>query len=110
MPTSFKHSVKPTIGTTPEEVLTIPVGFRGTVIGCNLANITDYDTVNVDVFIVTEDSSPAYYVKGLTISPNSAVKIITNGEKLILPQNTGLRIVSDTPDSVSAVVSYVEIS
>lgn len=110
MPTSFKHAVKSTIGTTPEEVLTIPVGFRGTVIGCNLANITEYDTVNVDVFVVTEDSSPAYYIRGLTIAPNGAVKIITNGEKLILPQNTGLRIVSDTPDSVSAVVSYVEIS
>jgi hypothetical protein len=110
MPTSFKHAVKPTIGTTPEEVLTIPVGFRGTVIGCNLANITEYDTINVDVYVVTEDSTPAYYVRGLPISPNSAVKIITNGEKLILPQNTGLRIVSDTPDSVSAVVSYVEIS
>lgn len=92
------------------DVLAVETGYRATVIGCNLANITDYDTVNIDVFVYGEDSAPAYYVKGLTIPPNTAVKIISNGEKLILPANTGLRIVSDLADSVSAVVSYVEIS
>jgi hypothetical protein len=38
------------------------------------------------------------------------VKIITNGEKLILPETSGLRIVSDTANSVDTVVSYVELS
>lgn len=110
MPTTFKHAVNKNIGTTPVDVVQIPVGFRATVIGCNIANVTEYDNVSVDVFVVSEDSEQATYVKGLTISPNSAVKIITNGEKLILPETAGLGIKSDTADSIDVVVSYVEIS
>ena len=54
-------------------------------------------------------STAAYYIKGLIIPPYTSAKVITNGEKLILEPNTFLRIVSDTADSVDAVVSYVEI-
>jgi hypothetical protein len=110
MPTTFRHAVNKNIGTTPVDVVQIPVGFRATVIGCNIANVTDYDNVNVDVYVIGEGSEQATYVKGLTIGPNSAVKIITNGEKLILPEAAGLRIKSDIEDSIDVVVSYVEIS
>lgn len=110
MPTVFKHAVNTSIGTTPVDVVQIPEGVRATVIGCNLANVTDYDTINVDVFVVDEFSTQAYYVKGLVIPPNSAVKVITQGEKLILPAASGLRIVSDTEDSMDSTISYVEIS
>ena len=110
MPTIFKNATHSSIGTAPNDILTIEAGTRATVIGCNLANITDYDTVNIDVFVVGTDSVPVYYIKGLTIPPNSSVKLITNGEKLILPEFCSLRVVADLADSVSAVVSYVEIS
>ena len=110
MPTQFKHAVNTDIGTTPVDVLQIPAGVRATVIGCNLANVTEYDTVTVNVFVVDENSTQAHYVKGLPIPPNTSVKIITNGEKLILPETAGIRIVSDTADSVDATISYVEIS
>lgn len=110
MPTTFKNVTFNSIGDQPHDILTIGAGLRATVIGCNLANITDFDTVNVDVLILGTDSVPAYYIKGLTIPPNTSAKLITNGEKLILPEFCGLRIISDQPDSISAVVSYVEIS
>ena len=110
MPTQFKHSVNTGIGTTPVDVVQIPLGARATVIGCNLANITDYDTVVVNVFVVDENSTQAHYVRGLTIAPNSSVKLIANGEKLILPETAGLRIVTDTESSIDATVSYVEIT
>jgi hypothetical protein len=110
MPTTFKHAVNTGIGTSPVDVLQTPIGYRITVIGCNLANTTDYDVCVVDVYVVSEDSVEAVYIKGLPIPPNSSVKLITNGEKLILPETAGLRIVSDTETSVDAVVSYVEIS
>jgi hypothetical protein len=80
------------------------------VIGCNLANVTEYDTVVVDVQVVGSDSTVSYYVKGLAIPPNTAVKVITQGEKLILPESTGLRIITDTTDSIDSTISYVEIS
>ena len=110
MPTLFRHAVNTEIGTTPVDVLQVDVGVRVTVIGLNLANVTDYDTVVVNVYVIDENSTQAHYVRGLSISPNSTVKIITQGEKLILPETAGLRIVSDTEDSIDAVISYVEIS
>ena len=110
MPTLFRHAVNTDIGTTPVDVLQIPSGVRATVIGLNLANVTDFDTVNVNVFVIDENSTQAYYVRGLVIPPNTTAKIITQGEKLILPETAGIRIVSDTEDSVDATISYVEIS
>lgn len=110
MPTLFKHAVNTDIGTTPVDVLQIPLGVRATVIGLNLANVTDYDTVNVNVFVIDENSTQAHYVRGLVIPPNTTAKVITQGEKLILPETAGIRIVSDTEDSVDVTISYVEIS
>lgn len=110
MPTVFKHAVNTNIGTTPVDVLQVPAGVRATVIGCNLANVTDYDTIVVNVWVIDENSTQAHYVKELPIPPNTSVKIITNGEKLILPETAGLRIASDVEDSIDATISYVEIS
>ena len=105
MPTVFKHALVTQIGTNPTDVVEIGAGVRATVIGCNLANVTDYDTVVVDIQVVGADTTVAYYVKGLIIPPNTSVKVITQGEKLILPAETELRMVSDTADSVDATVS-----
>jgi hypothetical protein len=110
MPTVFKHAVNTAIGTTPVDVLQIPLGVRATVIGMNLANVTDFDTVNVNVFVIDENSTQAHYVRGLVIPPNTSVKVVTQGEKLILPEIAGIRIVSDLDDSVDSTISYVEIS
>ena len=110
MPTVFKHSLVTDIGTSPTDVVEIGGGVRATVIGCNLANTTDFDTVVADMFVVGADTTVAYYVRGLVIPPNTSVKVVTQGEKLILPETTILRIVTDTPDSIDATVSYVEIS
>lgn len=110
MPTVFKHSLVTQIGTVPTDVVTVGAGVRATVIGCNLANVTEYDTVIADIQVIGADTTVSYYVKGLAIPPNTAVKVITQGEKLILPETTGLRITTNTTDSIDVTVSYVEIS
>jgi hypothetical protein len=110
MPTVFKQAVVTDIGTTPVDIIQIPEGVRATVIGCNLANTSDYDTVVVDVLVVDENSTAGNYVRAVPIPPGSSAKVVTQGEKLILPATAGLRIVSDTDASVDAVISYVEIS
>jgi hypothetical protein len=110
MPTLFRHSVVTNIGTLPVDALQIDAGVRATVVGCNLANTTEFDTVNVNVFVIDENSTQALYVSNIAIPPNSSLKLITQGEKLILPETAGLRIVSDTEDSIDATISYVEIS
>lgn len=110
MPTVFKHSLVTQIGVVPTDVVEIGGGVRATVIGCNLANTTEFDTVVADVQVVGSDTTVSYYIKGLAIPPNTSVKIITQGEKLILPENTFLRVTCDTADSIDATISYVEIS
>ena len=110
MPTVFKQATSTSIGTTPVDVLDIQAGVRATVIGCNLANVTDYDTVVVNVYIIGSDTTLSYYIKNIPIPPNTSLKVITNGEKLILPELTGLRVECDVEESVDATISYVEIS
>ena len=110
MPTVFRHALVTEVGVVPQDIVTIGAGVRATVIGCNLANVTDYDTVVADLFVVGADTTVSHYIRGLVIPPNTSVKVITQGEKLILPETTGLRLVCDTPDGIDATVSYVEIS
>ena len=110
MPSVFRQEVNTGKGTTPVDIVTIPNGVRATVIGLNIANVTDFDTVNVNVFVIDENSTQAHYVRGLVIPPNTSAKVITQGEKLILPETAGIRIVSDTESSVDVTISYVEIS
>jgi hypothetical protein len=110
MPTLFRHAITTGVGITPVDVLQIQEGVRATVVGCNLANTTDYDTVVANIFVVDENSTQANYIRGVAIPPNSSVKLITQGEKLILPATSGIRITSDTEDSIDVTISYVEIS
>ena len=110
MPTVFKQDVVTDIGTSPIDVLQIGLGVRATVVGLNLANKTDYDNVVADVFVVDENSTQGFYIRGLTIPPNTTAKVVTQGERLILPATAGLRISCDTDNSLDATLSYVEIS
>ena len=110
MPTLFRHAVTTSVGITPVDVLQIQAGVRATVIGCNIANVTDYDTVVVNMYVVDENSTQATYVRGIIIAPNTTAKVITHGEKLILPATSGIRIETDTEDIVYVTISYVEIS
>lgn len=109
MPTVFRHAVNAGLGTTPVDVVQIPAGVRATVIGMNLVNVTE-DVITTSVFVIDASSTVAYYAKDLIIPPNTTLKVITQGEKLILPAESGLRIVSSDENSIDSTVSYVEIS
>lgn len=110
MPTVFKQSVITDIGTTPVDALQIDAGVRATVVGCNLSNNSDFDMIVVNVYVVDENSTQANYARAIPIPPGSSAKVITNGERLILPETAGLRIESDTENSLDATISFVEIS
>lgn len=110
MPTLFRHAVTTAVGITPVNCLEITAGVRATVIGCNIANVTDFDTAVVNMYVIDETSTQATYARGIIIPPNSTVKVITQGEKLILPGSTAIKIESDTESSVDVTISYVEIS
>lgn len=110
MATLFKHAVNTDIGTTPIDVLQVPPGVSATVIGLNLTNKTSFDLAVIDIQIVDASSTVGVYVSKMPIPPNTTVKVVTQGEKLILPANTGLRLVSDIDNSIDSTISFVEIS
>ena len=108
MATFFRTKVEKNIGTTPVDVLTTTASNRFTVIGCNLANTTDFDVI-IDIIVEDASAVAGYYIKELIIPPYTSAKVITNGEKLILAEECIFRIVSDTDNSIDAVISYAEI-
>ena len=108
MATFFRTKVEKNIGTTPVDVLATTINSRFTIVGCNLANTTDYSVI-VDIEVEDASAVTGYYIKQLVIDPYTSMKVITNGEKLILSEECKLRITSDTVDSVDAIISYAEI-
>ena len=108
MATFFRTKVVKNIGSTAVDVLQTVDNNRFTIIGCNLANTT-YEIVTICIFITDSSSTNGYYANNIAIAPYSSLKMITNGEKLILSEQCGLRIISDTDNSVDAVISYAEI-
>jgi hypothetical protein len=108
MTTYFRTKVQKDIGTTPVNVLATGATSRFTIIGCNLANTTDYD-ISVSVSVTDSQSVTGKYINSMQIPPYTSLKVITNGEKLILMENTRLTITSDTDTSIDAVISYAEI-
>ena len=110
MPTVFKNEVVTGIGTTPVDILQIVAGVRATVVGVNLANISDYDMAVVNIYVIDESSTVGNYARQIPIPPGSSAKVITNGERLILPETAGMRIECDTDNCIDATISYVEIS
>lgn len=108
MATFLRTKVVKNIGTTPVDVIQTVENNRFTLIGCNVANITE-DNVTLDIYVLDETSTAAYYVKGIIIAPNNSLKVITNGEKLVLGQQCGLRMVADVDASLDVVISYAEI-
>jgi len=110
MPTVFKNEVVTGIGTEPVDILQIIAGVRATIVGLNLANTSDFDMAVVNVYVIDESSTVANYARQIPIPPGSSAKVITNGERLILPETAGLRLECDTDDCIDASISYVEIS
>lgn len=108
MASFFRTKVAKNIGTTPVAVLATGSANRFTLIGCNLANTLDEDVI-VDVTITDATAVTGYYIKQLVIAPYTSAKIVTNGEKIILAENTTMTVVSDTAASVDLIASYAEI-
>lgn len=104
----LKTKVLTNIGTTPINVLSPGASSSFTVIGCNIANKTDY-SVLITITITDELGNTGIYINQLAINQYSSAKLITNGEKLILGSNCVLTIVCDTLNGVDAVISYAEL-
>jgi len=108
MATNFKNVITKQIGTERVAVYTCPAATSSTVIGLNLANLTS-GMVNCSIEVADEASSIGFLVKDMPIPPNSALKPIGKGEKIVLDATNILYVTTDTDNSVDVILSLVEI-
>ena len=108
MATFLRTGITKNIGTTAATVLSPTGNSNYTVIGCNLANTTNKE-ITISVYVTDIGNNDATFIKDIPIIPNTSTKVITNGEKLIIASGCKLKIISDTENSVDAVISYAEI-
>lgn len=108
MATFFRNSLVKNVGTVPITAITTAVNARATVIGLSLANISE-STVTASITVSDATSISAYYIKDVLIPPNSSLRVINGGEKLMLSTSNTLEISCNQDDALDAIVSYVEI-
>ena len=109
MATYFKNAIIKDVGTVPITVYSPPIGTNTIVLGLNLANLID-SVVNVTVTLQDTTSVSGYIVKDVMIAPNSSLRILSAGEKLIVASQSTLQVNADIADSIDVVMSYVELT
>lgn len=109
MATFFKNSIRKSVGVIPVEVLTTTPTTRATVIGLSLTNLTS-DFVYVDVMIEDDTSVTGYYLKNTILPGNTSLRVVNQGEKLIIAPENRILVSSSINDSVDVIMSYVEIT
>jgi len=109
MASFFRNAIIKNIGTVPVQCMATAANSRMTVIGMSVANLTE-GIVLVDIMLKDDASSvTGYYGKNLVLPPNSSLRVVNGGEKLILSTSNTLYMSTNVPDSVDAIISYVEL-
>lgn len=108
MATLFKNAVIKNVGTEPIQMYEVGASGRTTVIGLSLTNLTE-SVVYVDVLVKDDTSVEAFYLKHTAVPPNSSLRAVQQGEKLILDSNNAISVKADIDDALDAVLSYVEV-
>jgi hypothetical protein len=108
MATLFKNKVVKEIGALPVDIYETDASTRATVIGLSITNLTT-SFVYVDVIIFDDTSVAGYYLKDTVLPANTAIRVVNQGEKLILAANNKLQVRASVADSVDVVLSFVEI-
>lgn len=108
MATTFRNKVVTQIGTTRTDVLATNDNNRITVVGFSLANLTE-GVVLINVEMQDADSTIGYYAKEMVLPPNTSLRVLNGGEKLILTPNNNLFVSSNVANSIDCILSTVEI-
>jgi hypothetical protein len=108
MASFFRNKVAKEIGITPVEVLTTAPNSRMTIIGLSLSNLTT-GIVLINIELTDDADVTGYYAKQILIPPNSSLRVVNGGEKLILSTDNSLSISANVEDAVDAIISYVEL-
>jgi len=108
MATFFRNKVVKNVGTVPITITTMTPTQRSTVIGMSLTNLTD-GFVYADVLVRDDTSVEGYYAKQVPIAAGTSLRLVNQGEKLILAPENSISVVASVDDSLDVILSYVEV-
>lgn len=108
MATFFRNTVLKEVGTAEVVLYESGINERSTVIGLSLTNLTN-DFVYVDVTLTDDQNVTAFYVKQALVAANTSLRLVTEGEKLIVAPSNKLSLTASVPASIDAILSYVEV-
>jgi len=108
MATQFKNKVVKEVGPVPILALETDASTRSTIIGLNMANLTDF-IVYASILLHDDTSAEGYFMKDVMVPPNSSLHALAAGEKLILAPSNQLYLVADQDEALDVVISYVDI-
>lgn len=108
MATTFRNKVIKEVGTVPILALETNASTRSTIVGLSLANLTEI-AVAVSVLVHDDTSVEGFYLKDVIVPPNSSLRALSAGEKLILAPENQLYLVADEDEALDVVISYVDI-
>ena len=109
MATNFKNALIKDVGTVRVPVYTSPPSTKTTIIGLSMANVTSSVVSGSLLLGSGTESTVVYLIKDVAVAPNSTLKPIGKGEKIVLQAGDILYAESDTTDALDIVVSTVEI-
>ena len=110
MTTAFKNVLNSGLGITPTTVLATNASATTTVIGLSFTNVTS-SIILVSVQLQdTVAATTAYFVQNVIVPPNTSVRLINGGERLVLGASTNVIVSGNIAASLDMVLSYVEIS
>jgi hypothetical protein len=108
MATTFKNKVIKEVGAVPIIALETDANTRSTIVGISLANLTG-GIVYASVMIKDDTSITGYFLKEVLVPPNTSLRALSAGEKLILAPDNQLLLMADQDAGLDAVISYVDI-
>ena len=103
----FLNTVLNDVGTTPVELVSTTGSQTVTVIGLSLCNTTA-QSIAASITLTDASSNTGYYIKDITIAPNSSLRVVNGGERLVLAPNNSLYAVSNVTTSMDVIVSYAQ--
>lgn len=82
---------------------------KGACVGLSLANLTQ-NTVRASVLVTDNNSVKGHFIKDVAIPPNSSLRVINGGEKLLLAPENSVSVVCDTNNGLDVIFSLVVIT
>lgn len=106
---NITNKVIKSLGKTETNLITTAFNQKGACVGLSLANLTQ-STVRASVLLEDADNVKGYYIKDVAVPPNSSLRVINGGEKLLLAPENSVSVLCDTNNALDVIFSLVVIT